>query len=105
LYLDVPNMGAYLMDMFVERERHTALAKMCRAYKPTLNIRFLTEELGFESHSETVQFILDHGARDSLEERADGDSSEILLKPAEAHPIFKAAMELAYGRVDIKGQI
>jgi hypothetical protein len=31
LYLDVPNMGAYLMDMFVERERFTALAKMCRA--------------------------------------------------------------------------
>ena len=31
LYLDVPNMGAYLMDMFVVRERLTALAKMCKA--------------------------------------------------------------------------
>jgi hypothetical protein len=31
LYLDVPNMGAYLMDMFVQRERLSALAKMCKA--------------------------------------------------------------------------
>jgi SAC3 family protein LENG8/THP3 len=30
LYLRVPNMGAYLMDMFVERERLAALAKICR---------------------------------------------------------------------------
>lgn len=31
LYLDTPNMGAYLMDMFVDRERLTALAAICRA--------------------------------------------------------------------------
>lgn len=31
LYLDTPNMGAYLMDMFVERERLAALASLCRA--------------------------------------------------------------------------
>ena len=31
LYLDTPNMGAYLMDMFVDRERLSALAKICKA--------------------------------------------------------------------------
>lgn len=31
LYLDTPNMGAYLMDMFVDRERLSALAAICRA--------------------------------------------------------------------------
>ena len=31
LYLDTPNMGAYLMDMFVVRERLAALANICRA--------------------------------------------------------------------------
>lgn len=31
LYLDTPNMGAYLMDMFVARERLAALANLCRA--------------------------------------------------------------------------
>lgn len=31
LYLDTPNMGAYLMDMFVARERLAALSAICRA--------------------------------------------------------------------------
>ena len=31
LYLDTPNMGAYLMDMFVGRERLTALTAICKA--------------------------------------------------------------------------
>ncbi len=31
LYLDTPNMGAYLMDMFVERERLAALCNVCKA--------------------------------------------------------------------------
>lgn len=30
LYLDTPNMGAYLMDMFVVRERLAALCNMCK---------------------------------------------------------------------------
>jgi hypothetical protein len=31
LYLETPNMGAYLMDMFVVRERLAALSNICRA--------------------------------------------------------------------------
>lgn len=31
LYLTTPNMGAYLMDMFIVRERLAALANMCKA--------------------------------------------------------------------------
>jgi SAC3 family protein LENG8/THP3 len=31
LYLEVPNMGAYLMDMFVARERIAALASICKS--------------------------------------------------------------------------
>ena len=31
LYLDTPHMGAYLMDMFVQRERVAAIANICRA--------------------------------------------------------------------------
>jgi hypothetical protein len=32
LYNDTPNMGAYLMDMFVGRERLAALCNICKAY-------------------------------------------------------------------------
>lgn len=31
LYLTTPNMGAYLLDMFVDRERLAALCRICRA--------------------------------------------------------------------------
>ena len=31
LYIDTPNMGAYLMDMFVARERLAALVNICKA--------------------------------------------------------------------------
>lgn len=31
LYLDTPNMGAYLMDMFVVRERLSAITNICKA--------------------------------------------------------------------------
>jgi SAC3 family protein LENG8/THP3 len=31
LYMDCPGMGAYLMDLFIPRERIAALAVMCKA--------------------------------------------------------------------------
>jgi hypothetical protein len=35
LYLETPNMGAYLMDMFVGRERLAALTNICKASVPS----------------------------------------------------------------------
>jgi hypothetical protein len=49
------------------------LLTICR-YKAKINIKFLTEELGFESYQETAQFIVDHGAQDALEQ--DNSSAE-----------------------------
>lgn len=37
LYLDTPNMGAYLMDMFVARERLAALCNVCKRYVQILS--------------------------------------------------------------------
>lgn len=104
LYLTVPDMGAYLMDMFVERERLGALACLCRAYKPDVRLRFVTEELGFESDEEACQFIIDHAPDESsnlLEER-DGD---VRFLTGKAGSIFHLAKTSAFGQIDIKGQI
>jgi len=104
LYLKVPNMGAYLMDMFVERERLAALARMCKSYKPDVKLRFLTEELGFDTDQEIAQFILEHG----------GDGGEALLQERDGHvrlltgktgSMFENARQAAFRSVDIKGQI
>lgn len=101
LYLDVPNMGAYLMDMFVKRERLAALANMCRAYKPDLKLRYVTEELAFEHDAEAAQFIIDHNGQHLLEERDD----TIMFLAGNAKGLFDAAKSEAFRRVDLKGQI
>ncbi|OBT42572.1 hypothetical protein VE00_07125 [Pseudogymnoascus sp. WSF 3629] len=102
LYLDTPNMGAYLMDMFVERERLAALSNICRAYKPHVKLRFITEELGFESDAEAAQFICAYeGGRELLEERDDG----ILLLTGKTGGMFDVAKNAAFKKIDIKGQI
>jgi len=101
LYLDTPNMGAYLMDMFVERERLAALSNMCKAYKPEVRLRFVTEELAFESDSDAAQFIYEKNGQALLEERGDGCH----FLTGKAGSLFEVAKDAAFRRVDIKGQI
>ncbi|KAL2810872.1 SAC3/GANP/Nin1/mts3/eIF-3 p25 family-domain-containing protein [Aspergillus granulosus] len=102
LYLDTPNMGAYLMDMFVDRERLSALAAICKAYKPDVKIRFITEELGFESDEQSARFILDHSAEEMLQEK---DGVVRLLTGGKAAQLFELSKTEAHRVVDIKGQI
>lgn len=116
LYLDTPNMGAYLMDMFVARERLAALAAICRVYdasffitgtrltfhryKPDVKIRFVTEELGFESDEESARFVLEYASEDILQERDD----EVRLLTGKAGQIFDNAKAGAFKHVT-KAQI
>ncbi|PVH70604.1 GANP/Nin1/mts3/eIF-3 p25 family protein [Cadophora sp. DSE1049] len=101
LYLDTPNMGAYLMDMFVVRERLVALSNICKAYKPDIKLRFITEELGFESDGDAAQFICDYNGQHLLEEKND----ELRFLTGKAGALFEAAKSTAFAKVDIKGQI
>ncbi|KAL1843076.1 hypothetical protein VTJ49DRAFT_3211 [Mycothermus thermophilus] len=101
LYNDTPNMGAYLMDMFVGRERLHALCNICKAYKQDVPLRFVTEELYFESDVEAAQFILDHGGQDLLDDR----NGSIVFLTAKAGNRFEGPRAKAFARVDIKGQI
>jgi len=102
LYMETPNMSAYLMDMFVGRERLAALCNICKTYKPTVPLRFVTEELYFDSDYDAVQFLIAQEAQHLLEERGDGT---VLLKTGVAGQFFEAARAAAFAQVDIKGQI
>lgn len=64
-------------------------------------LRFVTEELYFESDVEAAQFILDHEGQDLLEDR----SGTILFLTGKAGSRFEGARAKAFSRVDIKGQI
>ncbi|KAI8817556.1 SAC3/GANP/Nin1/mts3/eIF-3 p25 family-domain-containing protein [Fimicolochytrium jonesii] len=47
LHNTAPNMSAYLMDHFIDRERIRALKVICRAYRPSIPVAHLAAELGF----------------------------------------------------------
>jgi hypothetical protein len=70
-------------------------------YKPDVNLRFVTEELGFESDSDAAQFIYDYNGQSLLEEKEDS----IRFLTGKAGPIFETARSEAFRKVDIKGQI
>ncbi|KAL6886212.1 SAC3/GANP/Nin1/mts3/eIF-3 p25 family domain-containing protein [Trichoderma longibrachiatum] len=101
LYLDTPNMGAYLMDMFVARERLAALCNICKGYKPDVKLRFITEELGFESDADAAQFIIDYQGQHLLEDRTE----YIAFLTGKANGLFENHRAAAFQKVDIKGQI
>lgn len=71
------------------------------SYKPDVKLRFITEELGFESDEESARFMCDHGAQSLLKEETDG----VRLLAGKAGLVFENAKNAAFQRVDIKGQI
>ncbi|KAH9877085.1 hypothetical protein IAQ61_002448 [Plenodomus lingam] len=101
LYLEAQNMGGYLMDMFIERERLNALANICRGYS-NVALRFLTDELGFESDETCREFIECHGAQNIIEQK-DGNPARVKVREAASH--FESLRAAAFSKVDIKGQI
>lgn len=66
-----------------------------------MKLRFITEELGFESDHDAAQFVVDFNGQDLLEER----DETISLMTGKAGQRFENARVSAFRTVDIKGQI
>lgn len=66
-----------------------------------MKLRFITEELGFESDADAAQFIIDHQGQHLLEDRTD----YIAFLSGKASNLFDSARANAFRTVDIKGQI
>lgn len=69
------------------------------SYKPVVRLRFVTDELAFETDEEAAQFIVDHGGKDLLEDKDDG------MRLKTGNRLFEDAKIEAFSSVDIKGQI
>jgi hypothetical protein len=121
LYLEAQNLGGYLMDLSIERERLAALANMSRAYVHahqhtttlltrtsyvTIALRFLTDELAFDNDEACREFLESHGAQNIIEKKADEKGGyQFRVKLREAAAGFEQLRAAAFSKVDIKGQI
>lgn len=94
-------MGGYLMDSFVARERKAAMCMICKGYRPDIDIRFLTEELGFESDTDCVNFLCENEAADLIEQKSGdkGVPNSIRFQTAKALPLFERAKKLRLVRL------
>ncbi|KAI8336983.1 SAC3/GANP/Nin1/mts3/eIF-3 p25 family-domain-containing protein [Chlamydoabsidia padenii] len=98
LYTTAPNMGGYLMDQFIERERVQALIILCKSYRPSLAFSFIESELAFETTPALTKFL----------------KEQALIPPAQLN-LMTLDTKLAtaglteslkkYKKIDIKGQL
>ncbi|KAI9488529.1 SAC3/GANP/Nin1/mts3/eIF-3 p25 family-domain-containing protein [Zychaea mexicana] len=97
LYMSAPQMGGYLMDQFVERERVRSMLLLCKAYRPTIPLVFLKNELAFENDEDVTKFLKSHHACILSHDGEALDTKSASLKFAEGIKQFS--------KIDIKGQV
>ncbi|KAI0033678.1 SAC3/GANP/Nin1/mts3/eIF-3 p25 family-domain-containing protein [Vararia minispora EC-137] len=102
LYLNAENMGAYIMDHFVERERIRALLCISRSYQK-LPLTVIMQELAWDSTREVYEFLVKHGAACFANPNALDDDKELACK--QAAPALQKAFEEKFRRVQIKGAV
>ncbi|KAF9105288.1 hypothetical protein BGX27_009696 [Mortierella sp. AM989] len=108
LYLDAPNMGPFLMDQFVDRERVQAMARICTSYKPGVTLESLVDTLGYKTVGECLRFLKSINVSSFLttreRETENGKEKYQYLDTKNALPYVNEAGK-KYQKVDIKGQI
>lgn len=101
-YLNAPNMGAYIMDHFVDRERLRALFIMTKAYQ-RLSLTFIHQELAFDSLHHVREFLMSHRAAHFV--NPNSPDAEKILDCKAASTELPAVLEEKYRKVQIKGAI
>jgi len=103
LYLNAPNMGAYIMDHFIDRERMRALIVMTKAYM-SLKLVFIQAELAFDTPAEARTFLSTHNVANFFKNPNSPDD-DIALDCKLAHPVLTQAFEEKYRKVQIRGAV
>ncbi|KAG0746985.1 hypothetical protein G6F16_002738 [Rhizopus arrhizus] len=98
LYNRAPNMGGYLMDQFIERERVQSLLILCKAYRTGISLGYIQKELVFELKEDLIKFLTKQKANVFK-----SDITDFLDTRAALTGLSEGAKK--YKKVDIKGQV
>jgi len=104
LYLKAPNMGGYIMDHMLARERVSALIIMTKAYMQ-LPLSFVASELAFDTVSDAHRFLSEHSIAVYTSTDQSISDSEKRIDCKAAHPRILACYEEKYRKIDIVGRI
>jgi SAC3 family protein LENG8/THP3 len=66
-----------------------------------VKLRFVTDELGFESDEESARFVCDNGGEEFLQEK----EGIVRLVTGKSAALFETTRKAAFAKIDIKGQI
>ncbi|KAK0446665.1 SAC3/GANP/Nin1/mts3/eIF-3 p25 family-domain-containing protein [Armillaria borealis] len=102
LYMNAPNMGGYIMDHLIGRERAKALMIMTKAYK-TLPLSFIHSELAFDDIESAHKFLTEHSS--SFFTNPNSPDTEKTLDCRPILPNLTQAYEEKYRKVGIRGAI
>lgn len=81
LYQQVPNLGAFLMDHFVNRHRFSVAGAMIKAYRPTLHISHLNSVLQFADLNACAEFLTAIGVQVDSSGAIDSKTSALSISP------------------------
>lgn len=100
LYHDAPNMNAYIMDHFVDRERVQALLILARALRPSCTLQFLASELGWAHVKDAHLFLSSLGAATYMDGETDDPRDDSLWDTKSANePLLRASER--FRKVDV----
>ncbi|KAI0343121.1 hypothetical protein BDW22DRAFT_1329180 [Trametopsis cervina] len=102
LYLNAPNMGAYIMDHFINRERVRALLVITKAYR-TIPLTFIEKELGFDTSTQAREFLQEH--RGAFFQNPNSPDTETIIDCKPAFSPLAQVFEEKYRKVQIKGAV
>lgn len=102
LYVNAPNMGAYIMDHFIPRERARALLVITKAYMK-ISLEFIQNELAFDTLEEARVFLNSHNSDGFVNAMVPDNQKVLDCRPV--HPKLLQSYEEKYRKIIIKGAI
>lgn len=122
LFLKAPNMGGYILDHMIERERVSALVIMTKAYVSLsspfcsdltsdydrymkLPLSFIASELAFEDDIDAVLEFLKQNGADFIISNGGAVVGPKVLECKLAHPVLVECLGTKHSRFGIKGSI